>query len=124
MIIQIDLINFVDFKDLVWISATNDLTAVVQMHELLQYVVKSMVEGMRNKVYEQKLLKSWFWYRSAVVYEHLHHFFIESQKKCKKNALGVKIILNINQIMILLQNSLIIYIPQTLELICAKFVVS
>ena len=32
----------VDFEFLVWISATNDLTAVVQMYELSQYVTKNI----------------------------------------------------------------------------------
>ena len=75
---------------------------------------------MSNKVYEQKLLKNQFWYRYGVIYGHLQHFFIESQKKMQKNALGIKVNLNLDQKRILPQNRLIIYIPHTLEFICTK----
>ena len=68
----------------------------------------------------KKLLKNRFWYRYEVIYEHLQHFFIESQKKMQKNALGIKINLNLDQERILIQNLLIIYIPHTLEFICTK----
>ena len=65
----------------------------------------------------KKLLKNRFWYRYEVIYEYLQHFFIENQKKMQKNALGIKINLNLDQE---IQNLLIIYIPHTLEFICTK----
>ena len=62
---------------------------------------------MRNKVYEQKL---GFGYRYAVIYEHVQHFLIESQKKMQQKAWGMKINLNLDQKMILLPKFLdIIY---------------
>ncbi len=102
----------VNVEVLVWISATNNLTAVVKMHELSQYVVKKF---MSNKHLENRL-----WCRCEVIYEYLQHFFIENQKKMQKNALGIKINLNLDQERILIQNLLIIYIPHTLEFICTK----
>ena len=75
---------------LVGISATNNLTAVVKMHELSQYVVKSISRVWVIKFMSKKLLKNRFWYRYEVIYEHLQHFFIESQKKMQKNAIGYK----------------------------------
>ena len=110
----------VNVEVLVWISAKNNLTAVVKMHELSQYVVKSISRVWVIKFMYKKLLKNRFWYRYEVIYEHLQHFFIESQKNAKKNALGIKINLNLDQKRMLLQNHLIIYIPHTLEFICTK----
>ena len=78
----------VNFEVLVWISATNNLTAVVKMHELSQYVLKSISRVLVIKFMSKKLLKNRFWYRYEVIYEHLQHFFIESQKKMQKKCIG------------------------------------
>ena len=110
----------VNVEVLVWISAKNNLTAVVKMHELSQYVVKSISRVWVKKFISKKLLENRFWYRYKVIYEYLQHFFIENQKKMQKNALGIKINLNLDQERILIQNLLIIYIPHTLEFICTK----
>ena len=75
---------------------------------------------MRNKVYEQKLLKNRFWYRSEVIYEPCVTFFLEKLEKMQKNASGIKIKLNLDPKMIVLPNFLIISIPHTREYICAK----
>ena len=85
----------VNVEVLVWISATNNLTAVVKMHELSQYVVKSISRVWVKKFISKKLLENRFLYRYKVIYEYLQHFFI--QKKCNKNALGIKINLNLDQ---------------------------
>ena len=46
---------------------------------------------MRNKVYEQKLLKNRFWYRYKVIYEPSVTFLLEKLEKMqKKNASGIK----------------------------------
>ena len=103
----------VNFEVLVWISATNNSKSVVKMHELSQYVVKSISRVWVIKFMGKKLLKNRFWYRYEVIYEHLQHFFIESQKKCKQNALGIKINLNLDLKMIVLQDFFIISIPHT-----------
>ena len=68
----------------------------------------------------KKLLENRFWYRYKVIYEYLQHFSRENQKRMQKNALGIKINLNLDQERILIQNLLIIYIPHTFEFICTK----
>ena len=110
----------VNVEVLVWISATNNLTAVVKMHELSEYVVESISRVWVIKFMSKQLLKNRFWYRCEVIYGHLQHFFIESQKKMQKNALGIKVNLNLDQKRILPRNLLILYIHHTIEFICTK----
>ena len=80
----------VNVEVLVWISAKNNLTAVVKMHELSQYVVKSISRVWVKKFINKKLLENRFWYRYKVIYEYLQHFFIENQKKNAKKCIGYK----------------------------------
>ena len=75
---------------------------------------------MRNKVYEQKLLKNRFWYRSEVIYEPCVTFFLEKLEKMQKKCIGYKIKLNLDPKMKVLPNFLIIFILYTREYIYAK----
>ena len=50
----------VNVEVLVWISATNNLTAVVKMYELSQYVVQSISRVWAIKFISKKLLKNRF----------------------------------------------------------------
>ena len=77
---------------------------------------------MMNKVYEQKLLKNRFWYRSEVIYGPCVTFFHEKLEKMQKNASGIKIKLNLNPKMIVLQKFLLInFIPHTLDILFTSY---
>ena len=131
--IQINVLNFSNqgwystmntakkgnFEALVWISATNNLTAIVKMHELPQYNIKSI-----SWVWGIKLMSKNFWWIDfgtdlKSFMNHVQHFFMESWNK-KNNASGIKIMLNLDPKMIMLRSFLIISISHTREYICAK----
>ena len=91
---------------LAWISATNNLTGVVKMHELPQFVVKSI-----SRVQWTKCISKNFWRldfgTELQSFRNICNIFL---KKVREKAKKWKI-----------QNSLTISISHTLEFIWAKF---
>ena len=87
----------VNVEILVWISATNNLTAVAKMHELSHYVVKSISRVWVKKFVGKKLLENRFWYRLWSHFMNICNFFHRKSEKNAKNALGIKINLNLGQ---------------------------